>query len=115
MELHDDRMKKKAMKTASGLLGVESVSVDMKDKKMTLSGDVDPVSAVCKLRKLCQTELVSVETAKAEKKKVEATVPVPLKLYEANPLYYYRMAPPPYSQNYYISSVDENPSGCVIC
>nr|KYP61922.1 hypothetical protein KK1_016436 [Cajanus cajan] len=104
------------MKTASGLLGVESVSVDMKDKKMTLSGDVDPVSAVCKLRKLCHTEIVSVEQPKdKEKEKNEPVIlPVPLKHYETYPLYY-QMAPPQYGQSYYVTSYEENPSGCVIC
>ncbi|TKY45255.1 Beta-1,3-N-acetylglucosaminyltransferase lunatic fringe [Spatholobus suberectus] len=67
VDLHDDKMKKKAMKTASGLSGVESVSVDVKDKKMTLSGDIDPVSAVTKLRKWCHTEIVTVGPAKEEK------------------------------------------------
>nr|KYP61927.1 hypothetical protein KK1_016441 [Cajanus cajan] len=86
------------MKIASGLSGVESVSVDMKDKKMTLSGNVDPVSAVCKLRKLCQTEIVSVEQAKEEKKDKDPPkeVPIPHDLYQPYPIYYY-MTPPLYS------------------
>ncbi|KAJ1375720.1 hypothetical protein SESBI_50701, partial [Sesbania bispinosa] len=43
VELYDDKIKKKAMKAVSGLSGVESVSMDMKDQKMTLIGDIDPV------------------------------------------------------------------------
>ena len=35
---------------------------------MTLSGDIDPVKAVSKLRKWCQTEIVSIEPLKEEKK-----------------------------------------------
>ncbi|KAK4279309.1 hypothetical protein QN277_011107 [Acacia crassicarpa] len=69
MELPDDSIKRKAMKFVSGFPGVESVSVDMKDKKLTLTGDVDPESIVGKLRKLCRTEIVSVEEEKEDKKK----------------------------------------------
>ncbi|KAK7380377.1 hypothetical protein VNO78_32887 [Psophocarpus tetragonolobus] len=102
------------MKIASGLSGVESVSIDMKEKKMTLSGNVDPVSAVSKLRKCCHTDIVSVGSAKEEKKEEAAKEVVPLKLYEAYHPLYYRMTPQ-YSQSYYVTSYEENPSGCVIC
>ena len=38
--------------------------MDMKDKKMTVIGDVDPVSIVGRLRKLCHPEILSVGPAK---------------------------------------------------
>lgn len=96
--------------------GVESVSVDMKDKKLILTGDIDPVHVVGKLRKWCHTEIVSVGPAKEEKKKEESKPndKDSLKLYEAYPLYY-QMRQPHYNQYQYVTSVEENPIGCVIC
>ncbi|KAG4939625.1 hypothetical protein AAZX31_16G162200 [Glycine max] len=94
VDLNNDRIKKKAMKTASGLSGVESISVDVKDMKLVLLGEIDPVSAVSKLRKWCHTELISFGPAKEEKEKDPA-----IPLYEAYPLYYH-MTPTLYGSNY---------------
>ncbi|KAG4388237.1 hypothetical protein GLYMA_09G131050v4 [Glycine max] len=61
-------IKKEAMKTAFGLSGFESISVDVKDMKLVLLGEIYPASAVSKLRKLCHTTLVTFGPAKEEKK-----------------------------------------------
>ena len=45
--------------------------MDMKDKKLTVIGDVDPVSIVGRLRKLCHPEILSVGPAKEPEKKEE--------------------------------------------
>ena len=45
--------------------------MDMKDKKLTVIGDVDPVSIVGRLRKLCHPEILSVGPAKEPEKKKE--------------------------------------------
>ncbi|KAI6668101.1 hypothetical protein NL676_032974 [Syzygium grande] len=37
LDLHDDKEKKKAMKIASGFPGVESIAMDMKDKRLTVA------------------------------------------------------------------------------
>ncbi|KAI9085212.1 hypothetical protein K1719_032845 [Acacia pycnantha] len=71
VELHDERIKQKVMKTTSVISGVESVNVAMKDKKLTVTGEIDPVKIVGKLKKLCHTELVSVAEAKESEKKEE--------------------------------------------
>ncbi|KAI3762490.1 hypothetical protein L1987_52920 [Smallanthus sonchifolius] len=67
LEILDERVKQKAMKNVSSLSGVDSIAMDMKDKKLTVTGDVDPVTIVSKLRKICHTEIVSV--GPPEKKK----------------------------------------------
>uniref|UniRef100_A0A803QSB8 HMA domain-containing protein n=1 Tax=Cannabis sativa TaxID=3483 RepID=A0A803QSB8_CANSA len=44
LDFHDDRTKKKIMKTVSGHSGIDSISMDSKDMKLTVTGDIDPVS-----------------------------------------------------------------------
>nr|AFK37277.1 unknown [Lotus japonicus] len=126
VELYDDKIKKKAMKAVFGLSGVESVSVDVKEQKMTLIGDIDPVKVVGKLRKLCHADILSVgpakEEKKDEKKKEEGKKPVEKKkdpkeemaeIVRAYENYYSQMRQPnPY---YYYRTVEEDPNGCVIC
>ncbi|KAK7380378.1 hypothetical protein VNO78_32888 [Psophocarpus tetragonolobus] len=126
VELYDDKIKKKAMRAVSGISGVESVSVDMKDQKMTIIGDVDPVQVVGKLRKFCHAEILSVGPAKEEKKeepKKEEKKPDPKKdpkeeyaelLKQQYEAYYNQLRYQQYPY-YYYKTVDENPNGCVIC
>ncbi|KAK2366872.1 heavy metal-associated isoprenylated plant protein [Trifolium repens] len=95
VDVHNDKIKQKVMKTASSLSGVESVSIDMKEKKLTLSGDIDPVKAVSKLRKFCHTEVVSVGPSKSKEEKKSEDKP-----FESYP-FYYHVQQPQYIQDFY--------------
>ncbi|KAK4279300.1 hypothetical protein QN277_011099 [Acacia crassicarpa] len=113
VELHDERIKQKVMKTTSGITGVESVNMDMKDKKLTVTGEIDPIKIVGKLRKLCHTEIVSVGAAKEPEKKKEKKENIAKTIVPAPPSYSHVFCPPPL---YYVGPVQECPySGCVIC
>ncbi|RRT36659.1 hypothetical protein B296_00055859 [Ensete ventricosum] len=49
--------------------------MDIKEKKMTVIGSVDPINVVSKLRKHLQTDVVSIGPAKEEKKDEAKEVP----------------------------------------
>lgn len=103
--------------------------MDMKDKKLTVTGDIDPVNLVSKLRKICSADIISVGPAKEEKKddkkqeakkdegakekgKDGAKNKEEIKVYPM-PLPYYPPPPPHFLG--YPRSVEEDPNGCVIC
>ncbi|KAL0321514.1 UNVERIFIED_CONTAM: Heavy metal-associated isoprenylated plant protein 39 [Sesamum calycinum] len=64
VDVNDDREIRKAFQVVSSFYGLQSVSVDRKQKKFTLLGDFDPISVVQKLRKSWFTEIVSVGPTK---------------------------------------------------
>lgn len=72
VDLPDDRMKVKALKTIATFSGVDSIAVDIWNQKITVFGHVDPVDIVYKLRKLLfTTHIVSVVEEEKKKKKEE--------------------------------------------
>nr|ABK23619.1 unknown [Picea sitchensis] len=66
--MEDDRSRTIAMKAVAEC-GVNSITTDMKEGKITVVGEADPVRLAKKLRKLgYRAELLSVEEQKEEKK-----------------------------------------------
>lgn len=92
----------------------------MKEKKVTVIGDVDPIAVVNKLRKLWHTELLSVGPAKepakeGENKKVDKKDGDNKKDQneQIQDLMLGYQSYNPYIMRQYVA--EENPNGCVIC
>lgn len=81
----------------------------MKDQKLTIVGDVDPVNVVGKLKKW-HTNIVSVGPAKEEKKEPQKKEPEKKGNGDSGPNVMYW--PPPGYGNH---SMEEDPNSCVIC
>ncbi|XP_073312005.1 heavy metal-associated isoprenylated plant protein 39 [Primulina huaijiensis] len=72
LDLQDGKDKRKALKTVSTLSRIDEIAIDVKGKKLTVIGSVDPVRVVSKLRKKnWPTDIISVGPAKEPEKKEE--------------------------------------------
>lgn len=92
--------------------------MDMKDQKLTVIGDVDPVELVGKLKKKWYTQIVTVGPAKEPEKKPEPKKEEPKKKTEEEQIAELRKAYQAYNpwltQQYHVVSCEENPNACVI-
>lgn len=113
--------------TCINFAGIDSIAMDMKERKLTVIGDVDPVDVVAKLRKRWYTDILTVGPAKEEKKddkkdggaakKDEGKKEDDKK--KADPVAElvkaYQAYNPHMTKYYYVQSAEENPNSCVIC
>ncbi|KAK6925869.1 Heavy metal-associated domain, HMA [Dillenia turbinata] len=107
------------MKAVSGLPGLQSLSVNLENKKLTATGDIDPVCIVSKLRKFLDTEIESVEDGDKDQKDPIAEY---LKIYQEtyHPAEYLKIYQETYHPafaypHYSVRSAQEDPNSCVIC
>ncbi|XP_078428441.1 heavy metal-associated isoprenylated plant protein 39-like [Wolffia australiana] len=127
VDVADDNEKRKAMMVVSVLSGINFMSMDMKTKKMTVIGTVDPVKVVDKLRKRWNAHVISVgpkeepkkaETKKEEPKKTEAKKEEPKKdsgEHIGQLVKLYQAYNPHLTTHYSVISREEDPNSCVIC
>lgn len=100
--------------------------MDMKEKKLTVVGDIDPVEVVSKLRKVWHTEILTVGPAKEPEKKKEDGKKDDGKNKKEDDKkkgqneqqaaeLVYRGFNPYYVTTYYpVHSAEENPNACVV-
>ncbi|XP_021765024.1 heavy metal-associated isoprenylated plant protein 39-like [Chenopodium quinoa] len=124
LDIQDDNNKQNAIKLVSSIPGIDSISMNMNEKKLTVIGDMDPLAVVKKLRKNYYTDIVTVGPAKEPEKPKNPEEPNTvvqvsdfIHAMQAHNSYtnsYYNY--PLYSRyNGYARSVEEDPNGCVIC
>ncbi|KAI3792389.1 hypothetical protein L2E82_06266 [Cichorium intybus] len=111
VEVHDGKQKRKVLKAVSSLSGIDSLSIDMKDQKLTVIGVADPICILHKVRKYGHAELLTVGPAKdddKDKKKKEEE--------EAFKKWVEACYNPCMAQRYYCNpTIEEYPAGgCII-
>ncbi|CAD5196948.1 unnamed protein product [Musa acuminata subsp. malaccensis] len=105
LDLHDDKAKGKAMKDVCGFEEIDFIGMDMKEKKMTVIGSVNPLKVLIKLRKFWPADIVSLGPVKAEEAKKEETNEPQQQMRAASVN--------PYAA-YNLERIEENPNPCAI-
>ncbi|XP_015964336.1 heavy metal-associated isoprenylated plant protein 39-like [Arachis duranensis] len=122
VNLHDEKAKQKAMKVVSSIKGIESIAMEMKEKKMTVVGDFDAVKVVITLRKICHTDIVSL--GPTNNKKDEGSIEKGKKDGDdknnkdddsiAELVKLYKTYNPHMTMYYNVHSLEDNPNACII-
>ncbi|XP_073001949.1 heavy metal-associated isoprenylated plant protein 39-like [Typha latifolia] len=68
LAMNDEKTKQKAIEAVADIYGIDSIAADLKEQKMTITGEMDTVAIAKKLRKIGKIDVVSVGPAKEEKK-----------------------------------------------
>ncbi|GLJ38975.1 hypothetical protein SUGI_0794480 [Cryptomeria japonica] len=73
-EINCEKCRREAFEAIANVEGVESVTVDVEEKKVTVIGDVDPACLTMELRRLGWADLVSVGSHAKEEYKKQAVI-----------------------------------------
>ncbi|KAH7690656.1 Copper chaperone domain-containing protein [Dioscorea alata] len=68
LSMNDEKTKKKAIEAVAEIYGIDSIAADHKEQKMTITGEMDTFLIAKKLKKIGKVDIVSVGSAKQEKK-----------------------------------------------
>ncbi|XP_008813819.1 heavy metal-associated isoprenylated plant protein 12-like [Phoenix dactylifera] len=68
LAMNDAKTKQKAIEAAADIYGIDSIAADLKDQKMTITGEMDTVAIAKRLKKIGKIDIISVGPAKEEKK-----------------------------------------------
>ncbi|KAL9237347.1 hypothetical protein vseg_011907 [Gypsophila vaccaria] len=70
LDIHDNyKCKRTAMKIVSTIPGIDSISMNTDKLTLTVTGNMDPIQVVKKLRKAFHTEVLSIGPVKQPEKK----------------------------------------------
>ncbi|KAJ8500610.1 hypothetical protein OPV22_011162 [Ensete ventricosum] len=115
----DEEDKSKVIRATSNLIGIDTISVDLTDKKLTVIGRIDPVRLTRKLRKHYHAEILSIGSDEKEEEKKEE----PEKSEEKEGAEKNKEAGAvagawngysPYVIPHYVPITEEDPNGCVV-
>ncbi|KAJ6933586.1 hypothetical protein NC651_008856 [Populus alba x Populus x berolinensis] len=67
MTMNDEKTKQKAIEAVANIYGVDSIAADLKEQRLTVTGEMDTVAIAKKLKKIGKVDIVSVGPSEQEK------------------------------------------------
>ncbi|KAG6782764.1 hypothetical protein POTOM_012179 [Populus tomentosa] len=67
MTMNDEKTKQKAIEAVANIYGVDSIAADLKEQRLTVTGEIDAVAIAKKLKKIGKVDIVSVGPSEQEK------------------------------------------------